>query len=100
MFAVMKDTDYMSKTQFKKNFWEDWRKLLGKNHTIKDLDRCDFTPIYEWHLQEKEKKKQMSSEVSWLKIIFGFNIYNHAGTISVLEPTYLFTSCSFKANSG
>ncbi|EOY12191.1 DNA topoisomerase I alpha isoform 3 [Theobroma cacao] len=62
MFAVMKDTDYMSKTQFKKNFWEDWSKLLGKNHTIKDLDRCDFTPIYEWHLQEKEKKKQMSSE--------------------------------------
>ncbi|XVF77328.1 hypothetical protein PTKIN_Ptkin14bG0034300 [Pterospermum kingtungense] len=62
MFAVMKDTDYMSKPQFKKNFWEDWSKLLGKNHTIKVLDRCDFTPIYEWHLQEKEKKKQMSSE--------------------------------------
>ncbi|XP_022753083.1 DNA topoisomerase 1 beta-like isoform X3 [Durio zibethinus] len=62
MFAVMKDTDYMSKTQFKKNFWEDWSKLLGKKHTIKKLDRCDFSPIYEWHLQEKEKKKQMSSE--------------------------------------
>ncbi|KAK8712399.1 hypothetical protein V6N13_147639 [Hibiscus sabdariffa] len=62
MFAVMKDTDYMSKPQFKKNFWEDWSKLLGKNHIIKDLDECDFTPIYEWHLQEKEKKKQMSSE--------------------------------------
>ncbi|XVF03737.1 hypothetical protein REPUB_Repub05bG0019500 [Reevesia pubescens] len=62
MFAMMKDTDYMSKPQFKKNFWEDWSKLLGKNHTIKDLNKCDFTPIYEWHLQEKEKKKQMSSE--------------------------------------
>ncbi|KAK8501727.1 hypothetical protein V6N12_002463 [Hibiscus sabdariffa] len=62
MFAVMKDTDYMSKPQFKKNFWEDWSKLLGRNHIIKDLDKCDFTPIYEWHLQEKEKKKQMSSE--------------------------------------
>ncbi|KAL4351945.1 hypothetical protein GQ457_06G022030 [Hibiscus cannabinus] len=62
MFAVMKDTDYMSKPQFKKNFWEDWSKLLGKNHIIKDLDKCDFTPIFEWHLQEKEKKKQMSTE--------------------------------------
>ncbi|XVF33918.1 hypothetical protein REPUB_Repub18cG0012600 [Reevesia pubescens] len=62
MFAVMKDTDYMTKTQFKKNFWEDWSKILGKNHTIKNMDRCDFTPIYEWHLQEKEKKKQLSSE--------------------------------------
>ncbi|KAL4376606.1 hypothetical protein GQ457_02G037250 [Hibiscus cannabinus] len=62
MFAVMKDTDYMSKPQFMKNFWEDWSKLLGRNHIIKDLDKCDFTPIYEWHLQEKEKKKHMSSE--------------------------------------
>ncbi|KAK8633504.1 hypothetical protein V6N13_014349 [Hibiscus sabdariffa] len=62
MFSVMKDTDYMSKPQFKKNFWEDWSKLLWRNHIIKDLDKCDFTPIYEWHLQEKEKKKQMSSE--------------------------------------
>ncbi|XP_052883948.1 DNA topoisomerase 1 beta-like isoform X1 [Gossypium arboreum] len=62
MFAVMQETDYMSKPQFKKNFWEDWSKLLGRNHVIKSLDKCDFTPIYEWHLQEKEKKKQMSSE--------------------------------------
>ncbi|GMJ15977.1 MGOUN 1, TOPOISOMERASE 1, DNA topoisomerase I alpha, FASCIATA5 [Hibiscus trionum] len=62
MFAVMKDTDYMSKPQFKKNFWEDWSKILGKSHIIKGLDKCDFTPIYEWHLEEKEKKKQMSTE--------------------------------------
>ncbi|GKV43780.1 hypothetical protein SLEP1_g58424 [Rubroshorea leprosula] len=62
MFAVMKDTDYMSKPQFKKNFWDDWSKILGKNHVIKDLEKCDFTPIYEWHMNEKEKKKQMTSE--------------------------------------
>ncbi|GLT50932.1 hypothetical protein SLA2020_243870 [Shorea laevis] len=62
MFAVMKDTDYMSKPQFKKNFWDDWSKILGKNHVIKDLKKCDFTPIYEWHMNEKEKKKQMTSE--------------------------------------
>ncbi|OMO78682.1 DNA topoisomerase I [Corchorus olitorius] len=62
MYAIMKDTDYMNKEQFKKNFWEDWSKLLGKNHIIKDLKNCNFDPIYEWHLQEKEKKKQMSSE--------------------------------------
>ncbi|XP_039057267.1 DNA topoisomerase 1 alpha-like isoform X2 [Hibiscus syriacus] len=62
MFAIMKDTDYMSKPQFKKNFWEDWSKILGKNHIIKGLDKCDFTSIHEWHLEEKEKKKQMSSE--------------------------------------
>ncbi|KAJ6314534.1 hypothetical protein OIU78_018085 [Salix suchowensis] len=62
MFAVMKDTDYVQKPQFLQNFWNDWRKLLGKNHVIQKLEDCDFNPIYEWHQQEKEKKKQMSTE--------------------------------------
>lgn len=63
MFAVMRETDYYNKPQFRENFWNDWRRLLGKNHVIQKLDDCDFTPIYEWHLEEKEKKKQMSTEV-------------------------------------
>ncbi|KAJ8568538.1 hypothetical protein K7X08_028071 [Anisodus acutangulus] len=62
MYAVMLDTDYMSKQQFKDNFWNDWRKILGKNHVIQNLEDCDFTPIYEWHQREKEQKKQMSTE--------------------------------------
>lgn len=62
MFAVMKDTDYASKQTFIDNFFTDWRKILGKNHVIKKFELCDFTPIYEWHLREKEKKKQMTSE--------------------------------------
>ncbi|XP_076909463.1 DNA topoisomerase 1 alpha-like [Bidens hawaiensis] len=62
MFAVMLDTDYMTKPKFKENFWGDWRKILGKNHVIQNLDDCDFKPIYEWHQSEKEKKKQMTTE--------------------------------------
>nr|XP_025887825.1 DNA topoisomerase 1 alpha isoform X1 [Solanum lycopersicum] len=62
MYAVMLDTEYMTKEQFKENFMNDWRKILGKNHVIQKLEECDFTPIYEWHQSEKEKKKQMSSE--------------------------------------
>ncbi|KAF2303812.1 hypothetical protein GH714_023548 [Hevea brasiliensis] len=62
MFAVMKDTDYMQKQKFLENFWNDWRKLLRRNHVIQKLEDCDFTPIYEWHQREKEKKKQMSTE--------------------------------------
>ncbi|KAL9283528.1 DNA topoisomerase 1 alpha [Arabidopsis thaliana] len=62
MFAVMRETDYYTKPQFRENFWNDWRRLLGKKHVIQKLDDCDFTPIYEWHLEEKEKKKQMSTE--------------------------------------
>lgn len=66
MYAVMLDTEYLSKQQFKENFMNDWRKILGKNHVIQKLEECDFTPIYEWHQGEKEKKKQMSTEVSEL----------------------------------
>ncbi|XP_010913963.1 DNA topoisomerase 1 beta isoform X1 [Elaeis guineensis] len=62
MFAVMKDTDYATKPKFIENFWNDWKQILGKSHVIKKFDLCDFTPIYEWHLREKEKKKQMSAE--------------------------------------
>ncbi|KAG6418880.1 hypothetical protein SASPL_121086 [Salvia splendens] len=62
MFAVMLDTEYMDKPKFKENFMDDWRKILGKNHIIQSLEHCDFTPIYDWHQSEKEKKKQMTTE--------------------------------------
>ncbi|XP_010482972.1 PREDICTED: DNA topoisomerase 1 alpha-like [Camelina sativa] len=62
MFAVMRETEYYTKPKFRENFWTDWRKILGKNHIIKNLDDCDFTPIYEWYMEEKETKKQMTAE--------------------------------------
>ncbi|RLM62340.1 DNA topoisomerase 1-like [Panicum miliaceum] len=62
MFAVMKDTEYATRQTFIDNFFTDWRQILGKTHIIKKFELCDFTPIYEWHLREKEKKKQMTSE--------------------------------------
>jgi DNA topoisomerase-1 len=62
MFAVMRDTEYATRQTFIDNFFTDWRQILGKNHIIKKFELCDFTPIYEWHLREKEKKKQMTSE--------------------------------------
>lgn len=78
MFAVMRDTDYMQKEKFKENFWNDWRKLLGKNHVIQNLKDCDFTPIYDWYQIEKEKKKQMSSQVSCFHFkMIEMNISNH-----------------------
>ncbi|KAK9269439.1 hypothetical protein L1049_001213 [Liquidambar formosana] len=62
MFAVMLDTDYAKKDKFIENFMNDWRKILGRNHVIQKFNDCDFSPIYEWHQNEKEKKKQMSTE--------------------------------------
>lgn len=46
------------------NFWEGFKEVLGPRHVIKSLDKCDFTPIYEWHMAEREKKKNTTKEVS------------------------------------
>eukprot|EP00775_Hariotina_reticulata_P011328 gene11328-11478_t len=62
MFAIMKETDYMNKPTFLKNFWEGFKEVLGKNHIIKGLDKCDFTPIYDHLMAERDKKKAMSKE--------------------------------------
>ncbi|KAI5349633.1 hypothetical protein L3X38_002522 [Prunus dulcis] len=62
MYALMKDTEYVQKKTFRNNFWNDWQKLLGKRHVIQKLDACDYTPIYDWYQNEKEKKKQLSKE--------------------------------------
>lgn len=62
MFAVMRETEYITKPTFLKNFWQDWKKVLGPRHVVQSLDKCDFTPIWEWHLAEKEKKKSVSGE--------------------------------------
>ncbi|KAI5073518.1 hypothetical protein GOP47_0011531 [Adiantum capillus-veneris] len=62
MFAAMRESDYMTKPTFLSNFWNDWRMILGPGHVIQNLEGCDFTPIYEWHLAEEVKKKRMTLE--------------------------------------
>ena len=61
-YAMMRETEYLKKATFVKNAWNAMKKVLGKDHTIKTLEKCDFTPIWEWHLAEKEKKKQTTKE--------------------------------------
>jgi DNA topoisomerase-1 len=58
-FAVMKDTDYAQKDIFVKNFFDGFKKTLrgGPHGFIKDFKKCDFTKIYMWNLQERERKK-------------------------------------------
>ena len=88
MFAVMRDTDYAQKQTFLSNFWEDWKKILGPDHVIQNLEQCDFTPIYEWHLIEKEKKKQLSSEVNHA---FSHNvIFKHLAWFIMIRKRNLF----------
>lgn len=36
-------SDYILNKTFNKNFFHDWKKLLGKDSPIKSLEQCDFT---------------------------------------------------------
>ena len=63
-FAIMKETDYMNKPKFLSNFWAGFSKVLGPGHVIKDLGKCDFTPIYDHLMAEREAKKGLAKEVS------------------------------------
>ena len=61
-YAVMLETDYMQKPVFRRNFWEGFSEVLGPKHTIRSLEGCDFRPIYEWHMAERERKRSLSRE--------------------------------------
>lgn len=43
---------------FLENFWKDWKKILGKDHVIQDLERVDFQPVIDYIAKTKEEKKK------------------------------------------
>jgi DNA topoisomerase-1 len=53
----------MNKPTFLKNFWEGFKEVLGPGHVIKTLDKCDFTPMFDHFMAEREKKKSETKEV-------------------------------------
>lgn len=57
LYAKYLETDYVKNKLFNKNFWLDWKKVLGKDHPIQNLDDVDFHLIYEYLLKQKEEKK-------------------------------------------
>lgn len=57
LYAKLIETDYIKNRTFNKNFWSDWRKVLGPNHIIQNLEDVDFRPIYNYILEQKEEKK-------------------------------------------
>jgi|APGre2960657444_1045066.scaffolds.fasta_scaffold00186_8 DNA topoisomerase-1 len=60
----MKDSDYASKSVFVENFWKCFKRLLtGRNkELITEFSKCDFTSIYEWTIEERDKKKALTAE--------------------------------------
>lgn len=62
IFARYIDSEYYKDNKFKKNFFKDWQKILGKDHIIKDLEHCDFSLIYKSILDNREKKKNLTKQ--------------------------------------
>ena len=59
IYARYTDTEYIKGAKFRSNFWNDWKRILGKEHQIKSLDDCDFGMIYDHILKIKEGKKEL-----------------------------------------
>ena len=59
--SVAKDGPQLSNDKtakiFNKNFFKDFKTVLGKNHVIKDFAKCDFDPIREDIAKKREIKK-------------------------------------------
>jgi len=59
LYAKYDDSEYAENNTFRKNFFNDWKKLLGKDSEIKSLDECDFTLMKDFLFNEKEKQKEL-----------------------------------------
>lgn len=57
LYAKYIESEYVKSKIFRKNFWNDWKKVLGKDHPIQSLDECDFSLIYNYLLKKKEQNK-------------------------------------------
>ena len=62
IYAKYLDTDYINKSNFNKNFWNDFKKVLPKDLNVKLLKDIDFTLIKKYLIIEKEKKNNLSKE--------------------------------------
>jgi DNA topoisomerase-1 len=66
-FGAMIETDHAKDQTFRANFFRDFKEILAKHPPkekvkVASLDKCDFTPMYEYFESEREKKKAMTKE--------------------------------------
>eukprot|EP00455_Lapot_gusevi_P049775 TRINITY_DN7119_c0_g1_i7.p1 TRINITY_DN7119_c0_g1~~TRINITY_DN7119_c0_g1_i7.p1 ORF type:complete len:781 (-),score=283.39 TRINITY_DN7119_c0_g1_i7:51-2393(-) len=64
-YAAKLESPHVAKPKFNENFFNDWKKLLGKNHPIREFKKCDFSPIFNWLNEQKELKKAMRQDPAY-----------------------------------
>lgn len=58
LYAKYIGSEYVQMNIFNKNFFNDWKKILGQNTEIKIFDLCDFSLMKKYLDDLKEKKKE------------------------------------------
>ena len=63
-YAVMLETDYVTKPRFIENFWRDFRAILRAElrGRVVEFAKMDFRPIFEWHKRRVEERKNVPRE--------------------------------------
>jgi DNA topoisomerase-1 len=64
LYAKYINSEYSENKTFNKNFWNDWKRVLGKNSPIRSLEYCDFSKYKEILEENKLKKKDGIEEKS------------------------------------
>lgn len=64
LYAKYINTDYIKNNTFNKNFFHDFKKILGKNTEIQKLEYCNFDNMYKYLLKMKEYKKENKKDKS------------------------------------
>jgi len=64
IYAKFTGTEYLNNRIFNKNFFSDWKIYLKKGgfNEITELEKCDFSLIYDYIVKHKEEKKNLSKE--------------------------------------
>lgn len=64
IYAKFTGTEYLNNRIFKKNFFSDWKIYLKKAgfNEITELEKCDFSLIYDYIVKHKEEKKNLTKE--------------------------------------
>ena len=69
LYAKYIETEYVNNKTFNKNFWNDWKKILGKDSKIQSLEDCDFSEYKQIIDNEKEVAKNIHDPIVTLQII-------------------------------
>lgn len=63
IYAKLTDSEYVKNKTLRKNFFNDWKKILkSEGVIITDFDKCDFSLIYKFLLDAKIEKSNYSND--------------------------------------